>query len=588
MNSLRVLFAFLLISFVLGSPFTRQQFRDRLRAQKAGVFIEDLQCKLDPKLTVENLLNSTDLRDQIHRYLWADACPKSRGVFTLDGSFSGETYSCATWPKEWGINNPGDFFKDPSQYEEHLKYLEMYLWGVYNTTAVKGPNACDFKSFSMLQCGEDRFEPWRTAPWVEMLGNKPIRGVNMGGLFLLEPWINPGFTNWVAGEDDEYTYSQANPKGSVGAVLLEGHWETFYSNDDFVKMNKYGLNAGRLPVGWWFFADDAGIDHSPYLVPTADLYNSSHPLTQVILGANKNNIAILLDLHGAPGSQNGLDNSGRRSDNPNAEEWGYTWAYDQQAQDDHIKILKSMTKYIVWLQNELGADKIMGIELMNEPWVFLDMSIVRDFYVRAIPEVRQIAPNLPIIVSDAFRHAEWAWLLNDWPYVNTFMDTHIYHAFNPDDIASSTPSCDKLKITIAENIACGYGSMLRYKTCTSLPVFVGEWSLATDDCMGNIRGQDYSVQFHDFGQCKHLQERIGDPFWVEHLNSFASRQMEMAERELGQFFWTWKTGPKAKSDPSNGYWSFVDAVDMGYITVPLSDSWIKGSCDMIVDDGGKC
>jgi len=233
---------------------------------------------------------------------------------------------------------------------------------------------------------------------------------------------------------------------------------------------------------------------------------------------------------------------------------------------------------------------IMGLELLNEPWVFLDMSIIRDFYFTSMTEIRKVAPKLPLIISDAFRHNEWAWLLNDFPFDTklTFMDTHIYHAFNPDDIASSTASCDKLKITIAQNIACGYSSMLRYKTCTSLPTFVGEWSLATEDCIENIRGQDYSVQFRDFGQCNNLDVRVGDPWWRLHLNGFARRQMEMAERELGGFFWTWKTGPGAANDPSNAVWSFRDAVKAGFFTVPLSDEWIQKSCDLFVEDGGKC
>jgi hypothetical protein len=55
------------------------------------------------------------------------------------------------------------------------------------------------------------------------------------------------------------------------------------------------------------------------------------------------------------------------------------------------------------------------------------------------------------------------------------MDTHIYHAFNADDIASSTVPCDKNKIIVAQNIACGYGSLMRFKTCTSLPTLMGEW-----------------------------------------------------------------------------------------------------------------
>jgi len=97
---------------------------------------------------------------------------------------------------------------------------------------------------------------------------------------------------------------------------------------------------------------------------------------------------------------------------------------------------------------------------------------------------------------------------------------------------------------VAENIACGYGSMLRFKTCLSLPTFVGEWSLAVDDCVDIIRGAESSVQFEDFGQCKNLKERLGDPFWVQQYQNFAFKQMAMAERELGWFFWTFKLGMK--------------------------------------------
>jgi len=303
--------------------------------------------------------------------------------------------------------------------------------------------------------------------------------------------------------------------------------------------------------------------------------------------AKKAGLAVMIDLHGTPGSQNGLDNSGLRSKNENPEVWGYDWIYDEKMLQDSTNILVAIAKWITFL-GQNGMDNIIALELVNEPWVFSDMSLVRDWYMKTIPKVRETMQNLPIIIHDAFRHSEWGWLTNDWPHEQTYMDTHIYHAFNPDDIASSNPSCDKLKQTIAENIACGYGSMLRYKTCTSLPTFVGEWSLAIDDCMGNIRGQDYSVQFHDFGQCKNLKARVGNMWWNEHKRSFAYRQMQMAERELGWFFWTWKTGYGAEIDPSNANWSFRAAVDAKIIETPLPEKKINEACNFIVEDGGFC
>jgi glucan 1,3-beta-glucosidase len=513
---------------------------------KGGVWIQDCKCVLDPKVNVESLKNES-FRDDIMKWLWRFSCPKARGVFTLLGEYAGHTYSCDAFPEKWGVKSPSDFFSDPGLYEDHLKYLSLYLEGVYNTTAIKGPNACDFSGYSVLQCGPERsqFNSSKLAGWADKLGGKPIRGVAAGGLFVLEPWITPNFTDWTLEVSDQYTYSQKNPAGTPGAKKLADLWHGWYTENDFKRMAQWGINSIRLPVGWWYFAPRAGVSPSPYVIPQEDINNLNHPITKFIINAHKYKLPILLDLHGAPGSQNGLDNSGRRSKSFVPERWGYHWFYDPEARQNTTAICVEMVKYIQFLKGN-GYDNFLGIELLNEPWVFADMSIVRDWYWDTITKIRQIDEKIPIVLSDAFRHAEWVWLLNDWPFKYTYLDTHIYHAFNPDDIASSTPSCDKLKQTINENIACGYGSMLRFKTCTTLPTMVGEWSLAIDDCMGNLRGSRESVQFLNFGQCNNLKLRPNNTWWTKHVNSFASRQMSMAERELGWFFWTFKTGPGAK------------------------------------------
>jgi len=228
-----------------------------------------------------------------------------------------------------------------------------------------------------------------------------------------------------------------------------------------------------------------------------------------------------------------------------------------------------MAKYVTYL-NEKGIDNVVAIELLNEPWVFGDMSIIRDWYFTAIAAIRQVS-EIPLIIHDAFRHDEWDWLLMNFPFKNVFMDTHIYHAFNADDIASSTPVCDHNKMIVAENIACGYGSMLRFKSCLSLPTMVGEWSLAIDDCVHIIRGAGSSVQTRNFGQCANLQARIGDPWWKQQYTKFALKQMAMAERELGWFFWTWKTGPGSENDPSIPYWNMQRAIKDGIIPTPLQN-----------------
>ena len=47
-----------------------------------------------------------------------------------------------------------------------------------------------------------------------------------------------------------------------------------------------------------------------------------------------------------------------------------------------------------------------------------------------------------------------------------------------------------------EKISCGFKSPLHFQTCNALPVFVGEFSLAIDNCMPNL-----DARFADYGQC---------------------------------------------------------------------------------------
>lgn len=61
--------------------------------------------------------------------------------------------------------------------------------------------------------------------------NDLIYGVNLGGLFVLEPFITPALFQKYPGTADEYTLSQAmradNSSGSGGIQQIEEHYKTF-------------------------------------------------------------------------------------------------------------------------------------------------------------------------------------------------------------------------------------------------------------------------------------------------------------------------------------------------------------------------
>ncbi len=92
--------------------------------------------------------------------------------------------------------------------------LGNYISAVYNSTIVKGVAACDFNGLAYLTCGRE--EPWKRVPWYSKIKN-PIRAVNIGGLFVLEQWILPGFVEWgeTTGIWDQYTFSSKCAKMGI-------------------------------------------------------------------------------------------------------------------------------------------------------------------------------------------------------------------------------------------------------------------------------------------------------------------------------------------------------------------------------------
>ncbi|KAL7007043.1 hypothetical protein EMMF5_003269 [Cystobasidiomycetes sp. EMM_F5] len=127
---------------------------------------------------------------------------------------------------------------------------------------------------------------------------QPIRGVNLGGWLVTEPWITPGiYDDAGPGVIDEFTYG--TKFGSVEASnRLRPHWDTWIVEDDIAQIAALGLNHIRVPIGIWAIENTGG---EPY--PTGQ-----YPyLFKAAQWAGQHGIHMFIDLHGAPGSQNGFD-----------------------------------------------------------------------------------------------------------------------------------------------------------------------------------------------------------------------------------------------------------------------------------------
>jgi len=107
--------------------------------------------------------------------------------------------------------------------------------------------------------------------------------------------------------------------------------------------------------------------------------------------AQQHGLYTILDLHGAPGSQNGYDNSGQRTDSPQ-------WALKSANVDATLTIIQVIAA-------QLGP-MVDAIELLNEVAGFLGPawdSAVRGYWKSGYDVVRQTAGNdTLVVIGDAF------------------------------------------------------------------------------------------------------------------------------------------------------------------------------------------
>jgi glucan 1,3-beta-glucosidase len=118
--------------------------------------------------------------------------------------------------------------------------------------------------------------------------SEKVRGVNLGGWLVLEPWITPSLFE-QGGPDavDEWCLSEA--LGDSAQSTLSQHWNSFITADDFQQISAAGMNHVRIPVGYWAVVPQKG---EPFVQGQLDV------LDQAIGWARDAGLKVIVDLHG--------------------------------------------------------------------------------------------------------------------------------------------------------------------------------------------------------------------------------------------------------------------------------------------------
>lgn len=327
------------------------------------------------------------------------------------------------------------------------------------------------------------------------LGMQKVRGVNLGGWLVLEKWITPSlFTGTTA--IDEHTLMQELGY-ETAKQLLNQHRGSFINNQDLLQVKGYGIDTVRVPVGYWLFDDQDGF-----------IGGGSRYIDQLFSWAAELDIRVILCLHGAPGSQNGNDHSGRTG----RVDWFRRAAYRHRSLDFIERLCQEYS----------GQKQLIAIEPLNEPLIE-NSSNVRKLmkYYRQAGEIinRICGDSVSVIVSDGFRASivlPGVAELGD----NFVVDSHMYQLFSDEDRNLDFAGHIKKAQSRRDELA-------QYSELVD-KVFVGEWSVALP-----------------------VTEQVS--YNREQYIEYASAQLEAFESsaQSGWCYWTIKTEDK-------GVWSLID------------------------------
>lgn len=329
------------------------------------------------------------------------------------------------------------------------------------------------------------------------------RGVNLGSWLVLEKWITPSiFAGAQAG--DEYGLCRELGRERA-AVRLKQHRETWITADDFKWIAARGLNAVRLPVGYWILEDNP-----PFI-------SGAETLDWAFRTARANGLGVLLDLHGAPGSQNGWDHSGKAG--------ALGWHVSRENIAHTLRVVDALAAHCK------AHDNFLGFQLLNEPRWDVPLPILKTYYQDAYARVRKHVgkERTAIVLHDGFRPNEWAGFMQEPEYGSVLLDTHLYQCYTDED--------KKRDIYAHVEIAGLERKRQLDRMQQQLGGMVGEWSCALDpQSLRGLSGFTLDAAMRAYG----------------------SAQVISYETTRGWFFWTYKT-------ESGGGWSFRDCVKHGWL-----------------------
>lgn len=297
-----------------------------------------------------------------------------------------------------------------------------------------------------------------------------LRGTNAGGWLIQEFWMCPTEqTENVSCQKEMIQVLKERFGEEKAEELLDVYEDNFWTEADFDNCRELGMNVIRLPFTYMNFQNDDGTMRD----------DAFERVDWFVDQAGQRGMYVILDMHGAQGSQNEKDHSGDTTQ-------GAGFFYGDNAgrnQTEYVELWKKIAEHYE------GNSTVAGYDLLNEPYCDLPENTGKtcwDIYDRAYKAIREVDKDHIIIME-----AKWDPVNLPDPKEYSWENVvYEYHQYNYSDQHSADAQFEGIELKLDLADAADY----------SVPNYIGETSFfdnmeSWEKCLNemNRRGCNYTT-----------------------------------------------------------------------------------------------
>ena len=289
-----------------------------------------------------------------------------------------------------------------------------------------------------------------------------LQGVNAGGWLLTEDWMSPtSLSDRLDTENGQYELERAlaakygEEKTNALFDALKDNW---WQEEDFKNIADIGFNCIRLPFGWKDLTDENGVFNE----------DSFARLDAFVALCVKYRLFVVLDLHGAYGSQNGKHHSGDT-----------TTEGALYGNEKNERLTLALWKAVA--EHYKDNKWVAGYDLLNEPEGTpggLTTSTQWDFYDRLYREIRAVDGEHLIFM-------ESCWDPDQMPDPKKYGWKNVAYEYHYYNWGKSSLADTKSFLKSKKKLEFKYNTL-----CFNVPVFIGEFNFFDD-----LESWDYALDF---------------------------------------------------------------------------------------------